>query len=140
MQCNMFKNLYIFTLHKSDIFQHICIGVKVFRKLLSSKSCIYGAFKVPGSIPGSGTGFMFDIFCFVVVVFLLFLNPKTHYLSHNFAMLIYIVYFTYCKICYRLKGYTDTDLASLTFKTHLQNFLWALSKTSELMFPHTSQP
>jgi len=33
---------------------------------------------VPGSIPGSGKGFMFD-FCFDVVVFLLFC-PNTHYL------------------------------------------------------------
>ena len=28
------------TLHKSDIFKHICISVKVFRNILSSKSCI----------------------------------------------------------------------------------------------------
>jgi len=30
-----------------------------------------------------------------------------------FAMLIYIVYLTYCKICGRLQGYKNTDLASL---------------------------
>jgi len=28
-------------------------------------------------------------------------------------MLIYLVYVTYCKICDRLQGYKDTDLASL---------------------------
>ena len=45
--------------------------------------------------------------------------PKTHYLSQNvaipFAMLIYLVYLTYCKICDPLYKYKDTDLASLTF-------------------------
>jgi len=44
--------------------------------------------------------------------------PTTHYLSQNFAipfaMLIYIVYLTYCKICDQFKGYKDTDLASLS--------------------------
>jgi len=29
-------------------------------------------------------------------------------------MSIYIVYLTYCKICDRLLGYKDTDLASLS--------------------------
>jgi len=29
-QCNIFKNWNIFTSHKSDIFKHICIGVKYF--------------------------------------------------------------------------------------------------------------
>ena len=41
------------------------------------------------------------LFCFVFTF-----CPKTHYLSHNFAfpfaMLIYLVYLTYCKICDRL--------------------------------------
>ena len=50
--------------------------------------------EVPGSISGSGL-----IFCFVIVVFLLF-RSKTHYLSQqfaiSFAMLIYSVYLTYC--------------------------------------------
>ena len=44
-----------------------------------------------------------------------FFCPKTHYLSQHFAIsfavLIYSVYLTYCKICD--KGYKDTDLASL---------------------------
>jgi len=43
---------------------------------------------------------------------------KTHYLSRNvaipIAMLIHSIYLTYCKICDRLKGYQDTDIASLT--------------------------
>jgi len=50
--------------------------------------------EVPGSIPGSCSGF-YVWFCFVVVVFLIFCK-KTHYLSQNvaipFAMLIYLVY------------------------------------------------
>ena len=70
--------------------------------------------EVPGSIPGSGKAFY--IWFFVVVV--VFFCPKTHYLSQHFAilfaMLIYLVYLTYCKICDRLQGYKDTDLASLT--------------------------
>jgi len=61
---------------------------------------------------------MFDfLFVVVVVVFLLFLS-KTLYLSQKFAipftLLIYLVYLTYCKMCDQLKGYKDTDLASLT--------------------------
>jgi len=43
---------------------------------------------------------------------------KTHYLSQKFTIpftiLIYLVYLGYCKIYDRLKGYTDTTLASLT--------------------------
>jgi len=61
--------------------------------------------EVPGSIPGSGKGFLCLIFCFVIVVFLLFC-PKTHYLSRKFAILVtilfYLGYLTYCKICGRL--------------------------------------
>jgi len=61
-------------------------------------------------------GFLCLIFCFVVVVFLLFC-PKTHYFSQKFpipfTMLIYVVYLMYCKICDRLWGYKDTDRASL---------------------------
>jgi len=37
--------------------------------------------EVPGSIPGSGKGFMFDFFCFVVVVFL-FVVQK-HIICHK---------------------------------------------------------
>jgi len=59
----------------------------------------------------------------VVVVFLLFV--QTHYLSHNlqflFALLIYLVYFTYSKICDRLWVYKDTDLASLSTLYHYNN-------------------
>ena len=67
---------------------------------------------------------MFDI-CFVIVVCLLFVkNKQTHYLSQTFAIpftiLINLVYLRYCKIYDRLKGYKDTDLASLTYSvTHL---------------------
>ena len=58
----------------------------------------------PGFNPRIRQGFLCLIFCFVVVVILLFV--KTHYLSKKFAipftMLIYLVYLTYCKICDRL--------------------------------------
>jgi len=81
--------------------------------------------EVPGSIPGSGKGFYVWFFGFVVV-FLLFC-PKTHYLSQKFAipftLLINLVYLTYYKICDRLKGYKDTDLASLTQNIHI---IWEL--------------
>jgi len=56
--------------------------------------------------------------CCCVFIFL----SKTHYLSQKFAilftMLIYLVYLTYCKICDRLQGYKDTDLAYLTGKKY----------------------
>ena len=59
----------------------------------------------PGFNPRLRLGYECLIFCFVVVVFLLFC-PKTHYLSQMFAipftMLIYLVYLKYCKICDRL--------------------------------------
>ena len=59
----------------------------------------------PGFNPRIRQGFLCFIFCFVVVVSLLFLS-KTHYLSQKFAipftMLNYLVYLTYCKICDRL--------------------------------------
>jgi len=64
--------------------------------------------EVPGSIPGSGKDFHVYFFCFVVVMFLFYFCPKktTHNLSQNvaisFAMVIYLVYLTYCKICDRL--------------------------------------
>ena len=53
-------------------------------------------------------------FCFVVVVFWLFVHK--HIICHNilkilFAMLIYKVCLTFCKICDW--GYKDTDQASL---------------------------
>jgi len=69
--------------------------------------------EVPGLIPGSGKGFdfWFGVFCVFTVC------PKTHDLLQNFAipcaMLIYLVYLTYCKICDQLQGYKDTDLAYL---------------------------
>jgi len=47
---------------------------------------------VPGSFPGSGKGFMFHFFCFVVVVFLLFLS-KRHYLPQNFAIPFTMLFF-----------------------------------------------
>jgi len=56
-------------------------------------------------VPAPARVFMFDFFCIVVIVFLLFC-PKTQYLSQNiaipFTMLIYLVYSTYCKICDQL--------------------------------------
>jgi len=60
--------------------------------------------EVPGSIPGSGKGIMFDVFCFVVVVFL-FVVQNTLFVTKYaipIAMLSYLVYFTYCEICDRL--------------------------------------
>ena len=58
---------------------------------------------------------MFDVlFCCCYAFSFL---SKTLYLSQNvtipFAMLIYLVYLTYCMICDRFEGYKDTDLASL---------------------------
>jgi len=59
----------------------------------------------PGFNPRLRQRFLCLIFCFVVVVFLLFCS-KTHYLSQKCAIpctiLIYSVYLTYCKICDRL--------------------------------------
>ena len=57
--------------------------------------------EVPGSIPSSGKVFLFDfLFCCCCVFSFC---PKTHYLSQKFAipfaMLSYLVYLTYCKIC-----------------------------------------
>jgi len=67
----------------------------------SSKAFALGA-RGPGFNSRLRQGFLCLIFCFVVVVFLLFC-PKTHYLSPKFAilfsMLIYLAYLTYCKIC-----------------------------------------
>jgi len=71
--------------------------------------------EVPGTISDSGEGFY--VWCFVVVVgFLLFLSKTTLCVTefrNYFAMLIYLVYLWYCKICDRLKACKDTDLASL---------------------------
>ena len=71
--------------------------------------------EVPGSIPGFGKVFMFDcLFCCCCVFTFC---PKTHNLSLKFAItfttIIYLVYLLYSKICDRLQGYKDTDLASL---------------------------
>jgi len=52
--------------------------------------------EVQGSIPGSGKGFYVLFF-----VLFSFFGQKIHNLSQNFAMLIYLVYLTYFKICYR---------------------------------------
>jgi len=60
----------------------------------------------PGFNPHIRQWFLCFIFCFVVVVYLLFCKKNPHYLSQKFAipftMLIYLVYLTYCKICDRL--------------------------------------
>ena len=42
-------------------------------------------------------------------------------------MLIYLVYLTYCKICGRLQGYKDTDLASLSEETYYWLYIPALA-------------
>jgi len=80
----------------------------------SGKASALGA-RGPGFNPRLRQGFLCLIFCFVVV-FLLFCL-KSHYLSQKFAipftMLNYWVYLKYCKICDRLYGDKDTDLASL---------------------------
>jgi len=59
----------------------------------------------PGFNPWLRQGFLCLMLCFVVVVFLLFC-PKTHYSSQKFAIslaiLIYLLYLTYCNICDRL--------------------------------------
>ena len=58
----------------------------------------------PVRFPAPARDFMFDVLfcCCCVLSFCL----KTHYLSQYcampFAMLIYLVYLTYCKICDRL--------------------------------------
>jgi len=72
---------------------------------------------IPVSITSSGKGFYVWLFVLLLLCFNFFCK-KTHYLSQKFAIpftiLIYLVYLIYCKIYDRLKGYTDTDLASLT--------------------------
>jgi len=72
--------------------------------------------EVPCSIPGSGKGFY--VWFFVLLWLCFYFLSKTHYLSQNFAisfaMLIYLVYSPYCKICDRLWEYNNTDLISLT--------------------------
>jgi len=74
--------------------------------------------RCPGFNSRIRQGFLYLMFCFVVVVFLPFC-PKPHYLSQkfaiSFAMLIYLVYLTYCNICDRLKGHKDTVLESSTY-------------------------
>jgi len=72
-----------------------------------------GVRELPVSIPDSGNGsFVWILFCCCFIDTFL---SKTHYLSRNFVihleMLIPLVYWTYCKICDRLQGYQDTDLA-----------------------------
>ena len=70
----------------------------------SGKAFALGA-RGPGFNPWLRQGFLCLIFCFVVVVLLLFCQ-KPNYLSQKFAIpltiLIYLVYSTYYKICDRL--------------------------------------
>ena len=60
----------------------------------------------PDSIPGSGKGFYVWFFVLLLLLCFSFVCTKTHYLSQNiaisFAMLIYLVYLTYCTISDRL--------------------------------------
>jgi len=75
--------------------------------------------EVSGSIPDSGKGFYVLSFVLLLLSFY-FLPQNTLFVKHfaiPFAMLIYLVYLTYCKICGRLQGYKDTDLASLILVT-----------------------
>ena len=82
--------------------------------------CSGKAFALGARGPGFNSllwqGFLRLIFCYVGLC-IYFLCPE-HYLSQNFAIffsiIIYFVYVTYCKICDRFQGDTDTDLASLT--------------------------
>jgi len=56
--------------------------------------------EVPGSIPGSGKGFMFDFFVLLLMCFY-FLSKNTLFVTKfaiSFAIVIYWVYLTYCKI------------------------------------------
>ena len=68
-------------------------------------------------------GFLCLIFYFVDVEFLLFapihIRFSICHFAIPFAMLIYLVYLTYCKMCGRLQGYKDTDLASLMTFSYL---------------------
>ena len=87
---------------------------------IETLSCLAGAVvthplwvqEFPGSIPGSGKGFIID-FLFCCWWVLLFVQTSVTYFAIPFAVLIYLVYLTYCKSCGRLQGYKDTDLASL---------------------------
>ena len=83
--------------------------------------------KGPGFSPRIRQGFLCFIFFALLLLCFTFLS-KTHYLSQKFAipfiLLIYLVYFTYCKICDRLYGYKDTDLASLKLDQRLLRFAY----------------
>ena len=63
--------------------------------------------------------------CLIFILLMLsfyFLPQNTLFVKHfaiPFAMLIYLVYLTYCKICGPLQGYKDTDLASLMTFSYL---------------------
>jgi len=106
--------------------------------------------EVLGSIPGSGKGFYVQLFLLLLLCFY-FLSKNTLLVKRfaiPFAMFIYLVYLTYCKICDRLKRYKDTDLASLnctilitieqqdwynihkTFLSVWMMFSWNLCKTA----------
>jgi len=66
--------------------------------------CFFRVRQVLGLIPSSGKGFYVRLFVLLFMWFLFFVQK--HYSSQNFAisfaMLIYLVYLTYCKICDRL--------------------------------------
>ena len=80
--------------------------------------------EVPGSLPVSGNVFYVLFFCwFCVFMFCL----KTHYLSQKFAipfaMLIYLVYLTYCPvlhhcvvICFWFSGIMECTCMLFTFE------------------------
>jgi len=60
--------------------------------------------EAPGSIPSSDMGFYVWLFALLLLCFYIFC-PKTHNLLQNFAksfaIFIFLVYLTYCKICDR---------------------------------------
>ena len=74
--------------------------------------------EVPGSIPGSGKGFYvwFFLFCCWCVLLLVQIHIFVTKFAIPFAIVIYWVYWTYCKIFDRFEGYKDTDLASLKLR------------------------
>jgi len=71
--------------------------------------------EVPGSNLHSGKDFYVNlsfVLLFLCFYFLFCQNIIYSHFANPFKMLIYLVYLTYCKMCDRLKGYQDTDLAS----------------------------
>jgi len=64
-----------------------------------------------------------------------FFFQTTHYLSQNFAILIYLVYLTHCKICDRLKEYKGTYIPSLRNNGCFQTTPRLINTTGTLVYP-----